>query len=129
MNLNVVNNCTHIDVKMADFDEEDWNDEIENFDHHHQRIDEAPDADELLGPWTVVALMLNRTVGIVFPHERGTHSSLNEQALEFSCLPSRFLTEQAVSLAHCFFGHLAVYSALLDCWFGSNSGFQSRFTT
>ncbi|KAH8707070.1 amino acid permease-domain-containing protein [Phaeosphaeriaceae sp. PMI808] len=48
---------------MADFDAEDWNEEIEHIDSHHQNVDVAPDDEQLLGPWTLVALMLNRTIG------------------------------------------------------------------
>jgi hypothetical protein len=48
---------------MADFDEDDWNNEVEQVDPYYQRIDRAPDDDQLLGRWTVVALMLNRTIG------------------------------------------------------------------
>jgi hypothetical protein len=50
---------------MADFDDEDWENEVENIDFHHQNIDRAPDAEQLLGPWTVIALMLNRTIGML----------------------------------------------------------------
>lgn len=48
---------------MADFDPEDWEEEIENVDYHHQNVERAPDPEQLLGPWTVIALMLNRTIG------------------------------------------------------------------
>ncbi|KAH6680931.1 amino acid permease-domain-containing protein [Halenospora varia] len=48
---------------MADFDDEDWENEVNNIDSHHQNVDRAPDAEQLLGPWTVIALMLNRTIG------------------------------------------------------------------
>ncbi|KAE9371024.1 amino acid transporter [Stipitochalara longipes BDJ] len=48
---------------MADFDEEDWIEEVGQVDSDYQRIDQAPDDAHLLGPWTVVALMLNRTIG------------------------------------------------------------------
>lgn len=47
----------------ADFDPEDWENEIENSDLHHQIVERAPDPEQLLGPWTIVALMLNRTIG------------------------------------------------------------------
>jgi hypothetical protein len=49
---------------MADFDDEDWGNEVENIDPHRQNVDLSPDAEQLLGPWTVIALMLNRTIGM-----------------------------------------------------------------
>lgn len=48
---------------MADFDAEDWENEVEHIDPHRQNVDLSPDEEQLLGPWTVVALMLNRTIG------------------------------------------------------------------
>jgi hypothetical protein len=48
---------------MADFDDEDWDDEVAQGDSDHQRIDRAPDDAQKLRPWTVVALILNRTIG------------------------------------------------------------------
>lgn len=49
---------------MANFDDEDWGNEVENIDPHRQNVDLSPDAEQLLGPWTVIALMLNRTIGM-----------------------------------------------------------------
>jgi hypothetical protein len=47
----------------ADFDEDDWNRAVEDLDEDHQRIDEAPTTNQRLGRFTVVALILNRTIG------------------------------------------------------------------
>jgi hypothetical protein len=47
----------------ADFDEDDWNRAVEDLDEDHQRIDEAPTTSQRLGRFTVVALILNRTIG------------------------------------------------------------------
>jgi hypothetical protein len=52
-----------ISFDMADFDPEDWDDEVAQGDQDHQRIDRAPDDAHKLKPWTVVALILNRTIG------------------------------------------------------------------
>ena len=49
---------------MADFDDEDWGNEVENIDPHRQNVELSPDSEQLLGPWTVIALMLNRTIGM-----------------------------------------------------------------
>ena len=52
---------------MADFDAEDWNQAVEDVrgDENHQRIDEAPTTNQRLGRFTVVCLILNRTIGKV----------------------------------------------------------------
>lgn len=50
---------------MADFDEDDFFEEMDHFDPGHQVIDQAPAVEEQLGPWTVMALMMNRTIGIL----------------------------------------------------------------
>jgi hypothetical protein len=52
---------------MADFDAEDWNQAVEDVrgDENHQRIDEAPTINQRLGRFTVVCLILNRTIGKV----------------------------------------------------------------
>jgi len=48
---------------MAAFDLADYNQAIESLDTDHQRIDEAPTIRQRLGPFTVVCLVLNRTIG------------------------------------------------------------------
>ncbi|KAG9233201.1 amino acid permease-domain-containing protein [Amylocarpus encephaloides] len=47
----------------ADFDEDDWNRAVEDLDEDHQRIDAAPTSSQQLGRFTVMALILNRTIG------------------------------------------------------------------
>ena len=56
------------DEMAADFDEDDWNRAVEDIDEDHQRIDAAPTTNQRLGRFTVVALILNRTIGM-FPVE------------------------------------------------------------
>jgi hypothetical protein len=49
--------------RMADFDREDWVIEVARGNQDHRRIDRSPDEAHKLKPWTVVALILNRTIG------------------------------------------------------------------
>ena len=53
---------------MADFDAEDWDQAVEEVRHdeNHQRIDQAPTINQRLGPFTVVCLILNRTIGKIY---------------------------------------------------------------
>lgn len=53
----------HIVKNMADFDQDDWDRAVEDLDEDHQRIDEAPSTQDRLGRFTVVFLILNRTIG------------------------------------------------------------------
>jgi hypothetical protein len=48
---------------MATFDLADYNKAIESLDTDHQRVDEAPSVRQRLGAFTVICLVLNRTIG------------------------------------------------------------------
>lgn len=48
---------------MAAFDQEEFEEVLKDLDDEHQRIDRAPSTDELLGPFSVICLFLNRTIG------------------------------------------------------------------
>jgi hypothetical protein len=50
---------------MADFDAEDWENRVANIDPKYQNRDRAIAPEQLLGPWTIIALMLNRTIGVL----------------------------------------------------------------
>jgi hypothetical protein len=49
---------------MATFDLPEFEDHFRDLDEDHQRVDRAPDENQLLGPFTVVCLFLNRTIGL-----------------------------------------------------------------
>ena len=48
---------------MASFDQADYDRAVDDLDYDHQRIDVAPTAPQRLGRFTVVCLLLNRTIG------------------------------------------------------------------
>ena len=48
---------------MASFDQADYDRALEDLDENSQRIDVAPTAPQRLGRFTVVCLVLNRTIG------------------------------------------------------------------
>lgn len=48
---------------MACFDQADYDRAIDDLDESSQRIDVAPTVPQRLGPFTVVCLVLNRTIG------------------------------------------------------------------
>ena len=48
---------------MAAFDEADFQRAVDDLDEDHQRIDVAPSAPQRLGRFTIVCLVLNRTIG------------------------------------------------------------------
>jgi hypothetical protein len=66
---------------MADFDCDDWDGEIAQGYQEHQRIDRAPDDAHKLKPWTVVALILNRTIGKL---RRGSTTNLSRAPTDSS---------------------------------------------
>ena len=49
---------------MATFDQVEFEDILKDLDEDHQRVDRAPTQSQLLGPFTVVCLFLNRTIGM-----------------------------------------------------------------
>jgi hypothetical protein len=50
---------------MAAFDQVEFEDVLKDLDNDHQRIELAPTKSQLLGPFTVVCLFLNRTIGVL----------------------------------------------------------------
>jgi hypothetical protein len=114
------------DKMAADFDEDDWNRAVEDLDEDHQRIDEAPTTNQRLGRFTVVALILNRTIGILnststskSPHTNAT------QGREYLFLPSKSSMEPVASGRRCYYGSLVVSSELVDCLSGWSWDFRS----
>lgn len=51
-------------IIMATFDLPEFEDHFRDLDEDHQRVDRAPDENQLLGPFTVVCLFFNRTIGL-----------------------------------------------------------------
>ena len=50
---------------MATFDQVEFEDILKDLDEDHQRVDRAPTESQLLGPFTVMCLFLNRTIGML----------------------------------------------------------------
>lgn len=50
---------------MATFDQAEFDEVLRDLDEHHQRVDRAPTQKQLLGPFTIVCLFLNRTIGVL----------------------------------------------------------------
>lgn len=50
-------------LKMADFDQEDYQNALNAPDQENQAVDKAPRLRQRLGPFTIVCLVLNRTIG------------------------------------------------------------------
>ncbi|KAF1814073.1 hypothetical protein P152DRAFT_481226 [Eremomyces bilateralis CBS 781.70] len=48
---------------MAAFDQVEFEDVLRDLDEGHQRVDRAPSTSELLGPFSIICLFLNRTIG------------------------------------------------------------------
>lgn len=50
---------------MATFDQVEFEDILKDLDEDHQRVDRAPVETQLLGPFTIMCLFLNRTIGML----------------------------------------------------------------
>lgn len=50
-------------IIMATFDQVEFEEILKDLDEDHQRVDRAPPESQLLGPFTIVCLFLNRTIG------------------------------------------------------------------
>jgi hypothetical protein len=69
---------------MAAFDQTDqtnYDRALDNVDEGHQRIDAAPTVPQQLGPFTVVCLVLNRTIGEPSPHDVITAPGMTDMIL------------------------------------------------